>query len=580
MSDIRDLISANEMDMITAYRKENASGCGEFMPSYELLHPWSVAKAGLCDLFDNHLILSKQIQLDRTEDCMKHEMSEAYEYGGFSQFFEKIFWALRKINAPSDVYIAIRDSTSYANLVKNIYTGPNATIINPDDPSRKYKISNGCKIMKMFKGLTLLFEGMKVPFYWVNNDVISMEEYEKVRIAHSQVLNQKKLTGELCLSIHPLDFMTMSDNESGWSSCMSWREEGCYRHGTVEMMNSGNVIVAYLKGSNNMTIDGQYWNNKKWRELFIVEDNFIMEVKPYPYCNDELTKTCLSWLKELVEKNWHISYEDTLCARDSDYGKVFLEGYMDIDTKISVNPRTNWMYNDFGALSKNLCYFSKDILEKAKDNEVYCEPNYSGVSQCMWCGETNIDLDYVDDANSLICERCDDTINVYYCENCDCRIYDDEALWVGGSCYCESCYDDLFCECDICQTIVHRESANPFILLDPEELDISIDEDNPDIVSVSSKHTRYSDCTNKFYVCRHCQSQNSLENKKGDVLVLGKLLNHLYRVEHSDSYYGFFKSDIIDKGKNSWGNPINPLAAQYCNESYTFWNTEGFKKIY
>ena len=106
------------------------------------------------------------------------------------------------------------------------------------------------------------------------------------------------------------------------------------------------------------------------------------------------------------------------------------------------------------------------------------------------------------------------------------------------------------------------------------------DEDNPDIVSVSSKHTRYSDCTNKFYVCRHCQSQNSLENIKGDVLVLGKLLNHLYRVEHSDSYYGFFKSDIIDKGKNSWGNLINPLAAQYCNESYTFWNSKNFKKIY
>ena len=38
----------------------------------------------------------------------------------------------------------------------------------------------------------------------------------------------------------------MSDNNSGWESCMSWRNNGCYRRGTVEMMNSPYVIVAYL----------------------------------------------------------------------------------------------------------------------------------------------------------------------------------------------------------------------------------------------------------------------------------------------------------------------------------------------
>lgn len=580
MSDIRDLISANEMDMITTYREENASGCGEFMPSYELLHPWSVAKTGLCNLFDNHLILSKRIQLDKTETCMKHEMCEAYEHEGFGQFFEKIFWALRETNTPSDVYTAIRESSSYANLIKNIYTGPDAIITNPNDPSRKYKVSNGCKIMKMFKGLTLLLEGTNVPFWWADNTIITMEEYEKVRIAHSQVLNQKKLTGELCLSIHPLDFMTMSDNASGWSSCMSWREEGCYRHGTVEMMNSGNVIVAYLKGSNDMIIDGQPWDNKKWRELFIVEDNFIMEVKPYPYYNDELTKACLSWIKELVEKNWHIDYEDMLCARDSDYGKVFLKDDVDIDTNIIVNPRTNWMYNDFGSLNKNLCYFSKDTLEKAKGSEAYYEPNYSGISQCMWCGQTDIDLDYAGDANSLICESCDDAISSYYCENCDCRVYEDEALWVDGECYCESCYNDLFCECDVCGTTITRESANPFLLLDPEELNISIDEDDPDIISVDGQRNHYCACTNKFYVCKQCQTKNSLDDGNGGTLLIGEFLNHLYRLENSDEYYGFLKSDIIDKGKDFWGKFINPLAAKYCNESFTFWSGENFKKIY
>ena len=61
--------------------------------------------------------------------------------------------------------------------------------------------------------------------------------FEDFRIAQSLVTNQANLKGYITLSIHPLDYMTMSDNNCGWDSCMSWQEEGCYRQGTVEMMN-------------------------------------------------------------------------------------------------------------------------------------------------------------------------------------------------------------------------------------------------------------------------------------------------------------------------------------------------------
>ena len=59
----------------------------------------------------------------------------------------------------------------------------------------------------------------------------------------------------LVISISPLDFMTMSDNACNWSSCMSWSKNGCYRAGTLEMMNSNLTVVAYLEGPTEYKLD-------------------------------------------------------------------------------------------------------------------------------------------------------------------------------------------------------------------------------------------------------------------------------------------------------------------------------------
>lgn len=89
------------------------------------------------------------------------------------------------------------------------------------------------------------------------------DEFEEFRICQSMCTNTTALEGKLCLSIHPLDYMTMSDNACDWSSCMSWQEDGCYRMGTVEMMNSPCVIVAYLESSHPMYFSREAtWNSK------------------------------------------------------------------------------------------------------------------------------------------------------------------------------------------------------------------------------------------------------------------------------------------------------------------------------
>ena len=94
------------------------------------------------------------------------------------------------------------------------------------------------------------------------------------------VQNFRKSSQKLTLSIHPLDYITMSDNECNWSSCMSWRNEGDYHAGTIEMMNSTCVVVAYI-AQNNETLENG-WNSKRWRQLFVIHPTCIIASCPYP----------------------------------------------------------------------------------------------------------------------------------------------------------------------------------------------------------------------------------------------------------------------------------------------------------
>ena len=90
----------------------------------------------------------------------------------------------------------------------------------------------------------------------------------------------------------------MSDNNEDWESCMSWTQGGEYRVGTIEMMNSPYVIVAYLKSHHNLEW-ADNWNSKKWRELYICSNDFVRSITGYPYKDEKITKLVLEKIREL-----------------------------------------------------------------------------------------------------------------------------------------------------------------------------------------------------------------------------------------------------------------------------------------
>lgn len=268
------------------------------------------------------------------------------------------------------------------------------------------------------------------------------KEYEEFRILHSQALNQKKIKGTLHLSIHPIDYMTMSDNDYNWSSCMSWKRCGDYRLGTVEMLNSSNVVVAYVTPS---IIEHQdsYWYGKKWRELFIVDPYLIMGIKQYPYDNDEIHGIALTKLRELAMRNAGIGpyYSETVPLAP---GEEFFIGHE--DNKFRFNFETGYMYNDIEENGNtHLAYINESI----QPSHYYI--SYSGPAECMICG--SIDYMDFDECFHLRCERCEP---IRRCDNCgyitDELRYDEKY----DEYICDECWNNRYIECEHCgQEISH-----------------------------------------------------------------------------------------------------------------------------
>ena len=428
-------ISELDKDRISNYISTNC--CNPIISLKELLTPWAEAKSEyLGELFGNDLIIKKEVSF--TEGY--NEIQERY-YDIICKDCrcDRFLRNIRQVyNSQTDYceYWTIQYATGEGALVNNEITeflenGTRCKIDLPDDST--FTITKGMKPMKLITKLANAFKIGIIP----DEDGVSDLEY--FRRKHSLLFNNKVLKGELCLSIHPLDYMTMSDNDCDWETCMSWSHDGGYKQGTVEMMNSPSVIVAYLTSSEpycfnwgKQGFDDFTWNNKKWRCLFIVDKNFIMSIKQYPYYNKSLV--CAA-----AEKIAEISGWGECKAEEYNFNQRRWDETFELSTgqRVFFNFHTGAMYNDFGTDDHFVIVNPKTHVCIKEDYW------YSGVPECMCCGETNEEYIGRDTGPEyLLCDMCKPRSK---CEECGCIIanYDDGG-WTteDGHFLCECCFDD------------------------------------------------------------------------------------------------------------------------------------------
>lgn len=444
-----EMLNEKSLEKITEYRKQyvDYNKKDKFASSEYVLRFWEKEKQDLYKMFGNRTVIelgevAVKADIKELENIIKEDLVIINFRDTLRSALQEYYRAHPDTRIKSYEILSLFDSEF---LAINKYQGVSFDI---EFNGKAIKILTGCKPTRILKKIATLLD--------------LDAEYEEFRLAHSLDTNQRTVKGTLCLSIHPLDFMTLSDNANGWTSCMSWPNHGCYCRGTVEMMDSNCVVVGYLRDDNKKITFGidqeEEWNSKKWRSLFIVNDKVIQAIKAYPYQNDELATRCLNALKLLAEKYYDNQYSENVYKYDGTYVDLLN------DFKLKIQYSTNIMYNDFGTLNYHLGYYNISGIKNEMDkNEIYyCDYGY--LDNCMCCGD---DDGYFDDESQLTCEDC------YYnrCANCG-DAYDDSELYeVEGDLLCENCLQDLAGYDSLNEKYFYNNNLDPlYVILSAEYL--------------------------------------------------------------------------------------------------------------
>jgi len=288
------------------------------------------------------------------------------------------------------------------------------------------KIPKGMKVIKAFK----FFE--KNP-----------KKLEDLQNAASMLIQEDKITGVLCLSVHPLDYISASENCHSWHSCHAL--DGDYRAGNLSYMVDKHTIMCYLRADNCDYILPDFpsevpWNSKKWRVWIHLSDSWdiMFAGRQYPFTSNvglNLAK------KELIEPTLNIRFTDftnqyltggiKLKMEDENFLPSFEEDLF--DKYMVINSRAVPLQDvivdapgslDFNDLLRSSCYVPqyayrvkqvthwywgdshyRTIVHSTYDGSDRIMPKFriGGRVSCVMCGNQ---LDY---SGSFVCEECSES---------------------------------------------------------------------------------------------------------------------------------------------------------------------------
>ena len=531
-----DQLTKEDKEKIEKYIGKYGNAANPVLSADEWLTYWDHSKQKLYKALGNSLIREFPYKFAKSEEILRNEiidlkcdLSNWYE-----DLIECYFFKTNEIDDDYSIRSPFYQIMGIRNLTNNAI----------EEGIRKITLANG-KILQIPKGTKIakainkIFEATKA----TQEKTPEFEEFCKnftkhfdtFKKQHSIVLNEKEIKSTLCFSIHPLDFITMSDNSLRWESCMNWREPGCYRAGTIEMMNSNNVICAYLKSSSPFEFaKGYAWNNKKWRQLFYITKDIIVCGKSYPFTLEKTSQIdILTKLKDVVceNTNWSYNFGPELYR---DMIHIHSKYRMDVNrdwitynqtTKHNILFDTQMMYNDFlndihfnYYCFRNKVRSNKIISVSGKANCVCCNKSLRRLKEDEKSGENRDYNERFKQPSYVICEDCIN--NLPECEACgnvtpNIKYYPVENKETGEiRMICESCYKNEYKKCPICGENFSINGAMPQARMDFVNIYSKYSCDD-----LSNKMTR---CCTMDYPIWHKQTEKTLlpsVDRKNNILV-------------------------------------------------------------
>lgn len=316
----------------------------------------------------------------------------------------------------------------------------------------KNKIEKGTKVIKAFKH----FESDERALRNLQDQL-------------SMIIQEDKISGTLCFSVHPLDFLSASENTYHWRSCHAL--DGDYRAGNLSYMVDKSTIICYLRKPGeeeqlpNFPEDVK-WNNKKWRMLIFLSDdwNAMFAGRQYPFFSPTaLDMVQLGLLNSLgkTDRFWTPWYDDYITAlpRKGTYNyddcelrdRVIAMGGQLYEMRKLVKDCPNPLhFNDLLKSSYYIPYYSWNRYRC--DNAKFHIGDRVPCPCCNGKGELQHPF-------SLMCDPCELTFGegsderFAYCGCCERRFFRDDGEYVRGleDIVCPSCLETEMTRCECCE---------------------------------------------------------------------------------------------------------------------------------
>lgn len=407
----------------------------------ELFERWAEAKRDFIEAFGGKLIVEMPNEMAFSIGDSEKEI----KVRDFQCLIENKY----RNYALSDFVDAMIDGF-YKNETVQAWTAPDGT-----------KIPKGMKIIKAFK----YFEEDKEALFNLQNEA-------------SRIIQEDKIRGKLCFSVHPLDFLSASENNHNWRSCHAL--DGEYRAGNLSYMVDNSTVMAYLKSENDEKLpdfpDDVPWNSKKWRVLLFFSNDWKMLFagRPYPFASE----TGIEQIRRLLPilgfgpkwsewKSWksnRLKDEKSDTIVDLRY-KLVPVGEIAVPMKRLVKDLPGSLQYD-------------DLLNSSCYDPIYCYQEhdcswvksfYTGMTtddtqffiggsvNCLCCGKKPISI-----SETMMCNDCEseygelNSEDFGYCACCNRHIYLGDAIWVGDEPICPSCVDTELERCDCCGELFYQ----------------------------------------------------------------------------------------------------------------------------
>lgn len=464
-----------------------------------LFNKWEQKKQNLMELFGGELIVETELSVSKSDSDIVDMVSSFID-----SHVGRYDLGLNEDGMSKGSFISrLLKTVPIDDIRKNSLSLPKEEIVKKyeDFGWEKYVPTNYKQGMKLSRLLSSLCDDDKSKDWWsLNSRNVTYREYFNHH--YSMLVQEVNSKGKLCLSIHPMDYLTMSLNKSDWRSCH--RPDGEYRAGCCSYMMDEVTIIAYIHSGKKVDYKFGEWNNKSYRQVIYcdAENKTALFSKPYPRQNKEID-TAIRWeLGKLLVKN-----EESKKWKVSHRSKNIHDRFID----------EGLHYNDVDRGNSSIIFLESSDSSKRMV--------IGGDVPCPVCGEGTLERN-----ESFSCDECQK--DYYFCIHCDCRIdedYDDYQV-IDGEYYCQSCVDDLFAHCEHCNEWVRNDDS--VYIEDVEEYwcndcrDRHADQCDDcgrwfrnDISSLSAGDICHNCLEDNYYYCEECEDYvaNSDWNSEHDM---------------------------------------------------------------